>query len=433
MRARLSLLLLSLSVACSAGESSEGAAAADASASDAAEAGDDATAPADDVGPVDDVASPGDDASGAPDAEAPGDTAGPDLTALDQAIGEVMTGERIPGVAVALVQGDRLLLAKGYGLADVDEGLPVTQDTAFMLASVSKTVVAMAALLAVDDGAVDLDTDIDTVLPFSVRAPAHPETPITLRMLLTHTSGLTDDWDQLGALYVDGDSTIPLGTFLEDLLTPAGAYYDAAATFTGASPGTAYDYSNVGAALAAFVVESATGIAFETFCEERLFGPLGMTHTGWRLADLQGVPLALPYAHDGDAWQSYGHYGYPDYPDGGLRSSVADLSRLLRMVIGQGVLDGVSVLPAWAVAEMLSDLVPSLEPGQGLIWYSSGEGDELYWGHEGGDSGVSTTMYFRPTDGVGAIVLTNIDAPESEESWGLYTIEALLYDNVDMF
>jgi CubicO group peptidase (beta-lactamase class C family) len=157
-----------------------------------------------------------------------------------------------------------------------------------------------------------------------------------------------------------------------------------------------------------------------------------MTHTAWRLAGLTGVPLALPYAWADGAWDTYGHYGYPDYPDGALRASVSDLGKLLRMVISGGVLGDVSVLPSWAVEAMLSDAVPEVEPGQGLIWYQYDDGGELYWGHEGGDSGVSTSMFFRPSDGLGVIVLTNMDAPESEnDPFALYEIEALLYEAAD--
>lgn len=354
--------------------------------------------------------------------------ASPRQSALDEAIVAAMTADHIPGVAVALIRGDQVLHLAGYGLADVEEELPVTSDTAFMLASVSKTVVAMAAVLAVDDGALDLDADINSVLPFAVHVPAHPEVAITTRMLLTHTAGLADPWERLSDLYVDGDSEIPLATVLEQLLTATGAYYDADTNFTGAAPGTAYEYSNIGAALAAFVVESATGVPFDELCKQRIFTPLGMTHTGWHLADLAGVPLAVPYAYTDGSYETYGHYGYPDYPDGALRSSITDLAALLRMVIGGGVLNGTSVLPGWGVAEMLSDLIPTIEPGQGLAWYSYDDGDVVYWGHEGGDAGVSTTCFFRPSDGVGVIVLANLDAPEGADDWALYTIESLLYD-----
>lgn len=384
----------------------------------------DTDAPEDSVTPEDDTEAPLEDTAEL-------DTQVPDEveTELDKAIVAQMASGNLPGVAVAVVRGDAVLFEKGYGLADVEGNVPVTVDTAFMLASVSKTVIAMAALQAADEGLVDLDEDIDGYLPFSVRAPVAPETAITLRMLLTHTSGIADDGDRIAELYVDGDSDVALGAILEDLLTPTGALYDADASFTGVAPGTAYEYSNIGASLAAFVVESATSVPFDVWCDTRIFDPLGMTHSAWHLAGLTGVPLALPYAWADGAWDTYGHYGYPDYPDGALRSSVADLGKLLRMVISGGVLGDVSVLPSWTVEAMLSDAVPEVEPGQGLIWYQYDDGGELYWGHEGGDSGVSTTMFFRPSDGLGVIVLTNMDAPEAEDApFALYEIEALLYD-----
>ncbi len=423
MRVLTSTLLVCLA-ACSAGESSVRS-------DDTADGspGADVTAPADgsaadataDV-PVDP------DVQVEPDTAVTEDTTEPPPSPLAEAILEAMEAENIPGVAVALVRGEEVLHLGGYGLADVDEQIAVTPDTAFILASVSKTVIPMAALLAVDDGLLDLDADINSILPFAIKAPGFDDAVITTRMLLTHTSGISDHWDKLAELYVDGDSEIALGAVLENLLAATGEYYDAEASFTGAAPGTAYEYSNIGSALAAYVVESATGVPFDVMCEERLFAPLGMSHTSWHLADLEGVPLALPYAYVDGAYETYGHYGFPDYPNGALRSSVSDLSRLLRMMIGKGVFEGTSVLPEWAVDEMLTDLVPELEPGQGLAWYRYDDGEDLYWGHEGGDDGTATTLFFRPSDGVGVIVLANIDAPETEESWALYTIESLLYE-----
>src|SRR5678810_801683 len=91
--------------------------------------------------------------------------------------------------------------------------------------------------------------------------------------------------------------------------------------------GKAYRYSNVGASLAAYLVEAASGIGFDVWCNDRIFEPLAMTRTGWHLADVSRSEVAMPYrwSPDLDKFIPYGHYGYPDYPDGALRTTARHL------------------------------------------------------------------------------------------------------------
>jgi CubicO group peptidase (beta-lactamase class C family) len=428
------LIITALALGCAA-ESGTSAAVSDTSADVATT---DATAPGGDT-TADDASGAQADASSEPaDAADASDGGDQDTTPapsseLDQFILAAMDEGHLPGVAVAIIQKDQVLFSRGYGDADRDGPKPVTVDTPFMLASVSKTVIAAAVLQAADAGLLDLDQDIDTYLPFPVDHPAKPDAPITLRALLTHTAGIADDWDRLSALYVDGDSPITLAQFMQDYLSAGGAYHDATTCFTTEAPGTAYSYSNVGASLAAYVVEVATSVPFDVWCNTHLFEPLGMTNTGWHLADLDPASIALPYAWAADTgYDTYGHYGYPDYPDGALRSSVADLAKFLGMVAAGGIAGGQSILPEWAVTAMLSPAVPEIDATQGLIWYAYDDGEELYWGHEGGDSGATTTMFFRPSDGVGVIVLANGDGPADETTpSAVIEIEQRLYEEAD--
>ena len=311
-----------------------------------------------------------------------------------------------PGLGLAAVYDGRVVWSDGLGLARVNNRQRVRRDTMFMLASVSKTVTATALMQVWERGEIDLDADVNDVLPFHVRNPAFPSRPITARQLLTHTSSIRDNWGVLSRLYVDGDSPIPLGTFLGRYLVPGRRYYSAAKNFTDKAPGKGYRYSNVGATLMGYLVEAATGVDFARWCETRIFQPLGMTDTGWHLRGLDRERIARPYRRlKGGDWRSYGLYGYPDYPDGGLRTTATSLAKFLA-AYARG---GGQILKAATVERMLRD---QDEPGpwQGLIWYrSSGPGGRLL-GHGGGDKGVTTEMWFRRSDGAGAIVLANGDA-----------------------
>lgn len=297
-----------------------------------------------------------------------------------------------------MVRDADTIWSRGYGWANIAHELRATKDVEFMLASVSKTVTGVAVMQAVEDGLIDLDADVDELLPFLVRNPEFPDEPITTRMLLTHTSTISDNWGVLTDVYVDGDSPVSLGDFLGGYLTPGCGSYDAERNFLSGHPGTRYRYCNVAVSLAAYLVEAAAGTAFDAWCDERIFAPLAMDETSWHLVGLERRGIAMPYRYvvTQDRYRAYGQYGYPDYPDGQLRSSAAGLARFLLAFIRLGELDGARILQEETVREMRRSQVPDLIAGQGLIWYVLHRRGERLWGHNGGDSGVATQMFLPP-------------------------------------
>ena len=340
---------------------------------------------------------------------------------LDQFIRARMEAAHLPGLAACVVGDGRVVWANGYGWANVEKQVAVTPDTLFMLASVSKTITSVALMQLYDDGLFGLDDDVDDYLPFSTRNPRHPATPITPRMLLTHTSSLADNWDVIEPLYTPGDSPIPLGDFCAGYVTPGGEYYTAE-NFHARPPGQVCDYCNVGVALGGYLAQVLSGVPFEQHCEQRLFAPLGMEETSWRLAGLDAAHIATPYTYDDGQYTPYEHYGYPDYPDGALRTSVLQLARFLITFINGGAYGDTRILQASTVAEMRREQVPALEEGQGLIWYTEGE----RMGHDGGDDGILTRMFFRPTNGRGVILLSNGEGDTGDDA--LLEIENRLFE-----
>ncbi len=302
-----------------------------------------------------------------------------------------------------------MLWARAFGWANVRRRQQATTETIYMLASVSKTVVATAAMQAVERGLIDLDADINQILPFRIHSPSHPSHVITARMLLTHTAGLRDNWSVLTPSYVRGDSAVPLGDSMRDYFSANGRNYDPDRNFYPYPPGSRYNYCNMGVSLAAYLVEAASGISFDRWCDGHIFGALGMDRTGWHLADIPRQAVAMPYKYIAyrDAFRPYGQYGYPDYPDGELRTSSTDLARHLMMIMSGGALGGVRLLQEGTVRKMLRPQFPDVVERQGIIWYPVQRTDDLYWGHTGGDWGVSTRCFFRESDGTGVITLTN--------------------------
>lgn len=335
----------------------------------------------------------------------------------DSFIEATMAGGHVAGLGACVVRTDGFFWTKGYGFADLAEGIPVEAGTLFMLASISKVATATAAMQLWEENLFSLDDDINAYLPFDVTNPSHPGSPITFRMLMTHTSGIRDNWDIMP--YWPGDSPIPLGVYLEDYLDPGGELYDPDFNYYTWEPGTQYRYCNIAIALLGFLVEFIGGSPFDDYCEQEIFTPLWMTETAWHFADLNPDHIAVPYRYSGGNYIPYEHYGYSDYPSGQLRTSANQLGYLLAAYMNGGVYNGARILESATVDSMLTPQIPDILGDQGLVWYGGST-----WGHSGGDLGVSTTMFFHPREGVGVVVLTN------GENDGVTTqIADWLYDN----
>ena len=269
------------------------------------------------------------------------------------------------------------------GLADIAAGRTITVDDPARIASISKLVVAIGALRLVEAGTLSLDEDIGARLGRPLRNPAHPGVPITLRMLLSHTSSLTD-----GAGYWD----VPLGTGTEALTADPRAW-DAAH-----APGTYFRYTNLNFPLVAEAMERATGERFDGLMRRLVLFPLKLDACfNWSgcsdaavaravvLYDAQHAPrkddlhgrrpdCAVIAARDGSCdlsrWTP-GSNGALYSPQGGLRISVRDLARIGRLLLNDGSLDGVRMLSPDSV-RLLATPAWTFDGGNGAI----GEEDE---------------------------------------------------------
>jgi CubicO group peptidase (beta-lactamase class C family) len=341
---------------------------------------------------------------------------------------------RVPGLAACIIKSGRVVWSKGYGWANIKKRLPMDPDlTVQNLGSISKTVVATAVMQLWEKGKFQLDDDINERLPFAVRSPFHPDTPITYRLLLTHRSGIADSLAYRSS-YACGDPTLPLESWLKDYFTPGGRYYEKKDNFHPWRPGQKHDYSNVGFGLLGYLVERLSGESLPHSTRKSIFEPLGMNRTAWLLSDIDVATHAVPYAPGADsdppgeeveAYRKFGllagevesdpasgdHrplclYGFPNYPDGSLRTSVNQLARFLLAYANDGSYGDARILAADTVRLMLTPQAAT-SPQQGLCWATEFRDGRRHWGHNGSDPGIRTTMSFRPSDGVGAIVFVN--------------------------
>ena len=359
----------------------------------------------------------------------------------------------VAGLSVSVVEGEHIVWNKAFGMANIEEDIMVSDSTMFMLASVSKTVTATALMKLWEDGLINLNQNINSYLPFEVRHPDFPLIPITAKMLLSHTSGIKDNWGVMP--YYEGDSDIELSIYLEQFLVPGGDFYNQNLNFTNNAPGTNFSYSNIGAALIGYLVEAISSQPFNEYCNQHIFEPLDMSGR-WFLSELDISNIAIPYQTSSDgsgnscydigcgvfnasnpcqcdeACISYGdccddydevcgeggtgdgvgfspidHYGYSDYPSGQLRVSSLDLAKFLVLYSNGGIYKDIRILEQETVEYMKSIPYPNIDSQQAFIWYYKNQSGRSLFGHNGGDMAVSAEMFLSLSDQTGVIVLAN--------------------------
>ena len=357
--------------------------------------------------------------------------------ALDDFIRGRMESASIPGLALAIVRDGGLLCAKGFGWANLAQRRAMQADTLLNVASLTKTATCIAVMQLWEQEKFGLDDDVNAYLPFPVRNPLHPRSPLTFRQLLTHTSSIVDG-PAYGRSYACGDSPAVLGSWLRDYLTAGGTLFDGERNFHPGEPGGQFRYSNVAYGLLGYLVETLSDMEYADYMRKKVFAPLGMPHTRYSLdgMDPQLHATAYTFVQDGEfaavnvrdpTWVPPADasggvqvphclYSFATPSDGLARTSAEEWSRLLRAMVNAGELEGKRVLRPETVARILADqhVVFRNDDGkpssfrQGLGWRQFDDPEiGTTWRHTGGDPGVSTLMAFRPKDRRGVVVLTN--------------------------
>ena len=330
---------------------------------------------------------------------------------LDEYITGEMEAEHFPGVATVIVKNGEIVWLKCYGFADIENGIPVTDSTQFLLASMSKLFTGTATMQLKEDGMLQLNNDINEYLPWPLNHPVQSTTPMTIQQLMTHTSSIKDNWSAMSNYYGYPDPTMSLEACMQDYFTVTGGNYNANQNFLSDTPGTVFKYSNMATALNGYITEIVSSTPFDDYCDEHIFEPLCMEKTAWHMADLDSNEVARPYSYSNGTFIANPHYGFADYPDGQLRSSITDLANYMIAFLNGGTLGGTAILSPSSVNEMWTQQIPSIESKQGLNWYREllyhSGGETLLWGHNGGELGVSTDMYVDPESNIGLCVLSN--------------------------
>ena len=310
--------------------------------------------------------------------------------AVDAVVEKAMQTRHFPAASIAVVKDGTVVLAKGYGLSDVEKSIKATEQTVYQLASVTKPFTATAILMLVEDGKLSLDGKITEILPGLPAAWA----PVTVRHLLTHTSGIKSYTDVFGEKKV-AESQV----FTPDQIL--ALVKDAPLTFT---PGEKFAYCNTGYYLLGMIVEKASGKPYGTFVADRIFKPLGMTSTSLDdYADARPVRAKGYSFNNGQTTPA--EHTHPSQPvaAGALVSTVVDLAKWDAALTSRKLLKPASYDLLWAPMRFNSGTASHYALGWEVQPYRARSRQS----HGGGITGFSTFVARFPDDKVTVIALVN--------------------------
>lgn len=298
-----------------------------------------------------------------------------------------------PGAAFVFVQGGRIVYSRGYGTSDLASGARLDPArTDWPIASITKTVTALAVLQLVDRGRVSLDVDVNRYLR-RLQVPAQGYPPLTLRHLLSHTGGL----DELPGRQFDGAGRPDMAAFLRGKLVRYRA------------PGPATAYSTYGIMLAAVVLEDVTGVAYSDYVRDNIFRPAGMASA--RIMEVRGDErgVATPYRlADGRAEPMPYEY-YVSSPASSMVATAEDMGRLLLIHLAQGRVGGASILSPRLMLLMhrqQATIDPAL-PGWGLGMQMDRVNGRDIAEHGGDVGGFSSLFVLLPGENAGFFIVSH--------------------------
>ncbi len=367
--------------------------------------------------------------------------------ALTNEINAIYQQKKFNGFAVSIVDEKGILYQHGFGFADIVNNKKYTTQTIQNIGSVSKTFVGIALLKAQELGKLNLDESIDKYLPFKVFNPNFPQDKITIRQLATHTSSITDNefyssknyylkpnqnLDGLKLTFEDeqsfnpADSIISLQSYLENVISEKGKWNKD--SFTAHKPGTIYEYSNVGTALAAFIVEQAMGEPFNQFTRKYILEPLKMKDSGWKTEEVDVTKYAILYENPTTPLP---YYGLITYPDGGFITNITDLSKYLSELIkgynGKGTILSKESYKEYFRPQLSESYFTERNTKNPYnesynVGIFMGFGYTGYIGHTGGDPGIMSIMFFDPKTSLGRIMLFNTNFSDKEGNKAFFGI-----------
>lgn len=386
---------------------------------------------------------------------------------LHEKLEEVAIKNQLVGCSVVLFSGNTITDSFYFGKSDLDRDISITAETKYRIASISKSITAIAIMQLVEKGFLKLDQDISEILGYKVQHPLFPKVKITCRMLLSHTSGFVD-----GSTYDDFlQATVfnPVIPDLREVLQPDGSFYNSS-YFSNYLPGSYFNYSNLNFIVLGTIVEKVSKLRFDQYCRRYIFQPLGID-ASYNVTDIRDInTVAVLYRNIDGKWtpQTDNYSGkapvlsnLSEYcpgtnagkfgPQGGLRCSAADLAkiymRLMNMNNTSDLLKPITIKkmfsPQWSFNGENGDFYHGLfrSWGLGIHLITSTPGNDVVLksskkmvGHSGDAYGLASSAYFDPKRKIGFVFITNGAANlHFGDTSAFYTVEEEMFDAIDKY
>jgi len=343
------------------------------------------------------------------------------ISELGEIQGLVDEGD-IPSLHICVVSGDEILWNHGFGEETSD-------DAVFLIGSIQKMFVSISILQLYEEGMLGLDDNVNKYLPFELVHPDYPDASITVRMLLSHRSGLVTtpisefcfDWDGLyypeySRYYFPSVIGVPLGDYLSMCLSQEGNLYNDSNWLF--EPGTQYGYSNIGYHILEYIIETVSNQTISEYMNYNILKPLKMNNTGFNSSEYienHATPHTRTQGNSTNKVLSVWNGRYM------LRSTGGDMGHLLIALINNGEFDGIRILESDTVSLMFENtnndfksilriMVPLKElrrPGYGLGVEVCNNG---IYGHGGSTVGFTAECFFNPSKKIGYVRLSNVNA-----------------------
>lgn len=328
-------------------------------------------------------------------------------SSADSSINTIMNTNKVMGMSVAVVKNNKVVYAQSFGLKNQENQVRLSNADIFRIASISKSFSATAIMQLVEKGLISLDDDMSKLVGFIIRNPKYPETPITLKMVLSHRSSINDSQ----------------GYFSLDAINPT-KNPNWAKCYNNYAPDSGFQYCNLNYNMAGTIIEKISGERFDLYIQKHILQPLEL-YGGYCVDSLDKQKFATIYEYHTDSAKFIASpnayaprseeianytmgYSTPIFsPTGGMKISATDLAKYMLMHSNKGKTDGKRVISKRSARKMQTMLSEKEEYGLALSTSNKLINGITLTGHTGSAYGLNSAMFFEPKKKYGFVVIIN--------------------------
>ena len=367
------------------------------------------------------------------------------VAALEAKIRSMMDENMTAGMSVVVVKGDKVVYQQAFGYRDKDTREPLDVNDIFRIASISKSFSGMSVMQLVEAGKMSLDDDVNGILGMDIRNPRYPDIPVTIKMLLSHTSGMSDGGGYHDLSYVDKTKTD-----INLIREKAWLTYP---------PGKGYRYCNRALNIIGLVIEKVSGERFDEYVLNHILKPIGADNSGFNLDKLDKATITKLYQYSAkrnrlvpgggykrvnekkvaDGTYEIGKDGFFWSPTGGMKMSAPNLAKWMMTLKNGGVApNGNRIISEKGSKTMLTPVIDTSDPGVQYCLTTRVETrfvkDKKLVGHTGSAYGLYSCMYFCPDEDWGIVCICSSAKPDKVNGMHgirkcLHGVFNLLHDN----